>query len=90
MDLKLIKSKDIKELKQELQNIKNDNAELHEEWLNTEEAALFLKISIRTLKRYREAGRIPYSKDVRIFRFKKSDLITYIKNKYVSVSETNK
>jgi len=29
MDLKLIKSKDIKELKDELKNIKNDNLELN-------------------------------------------------------------
>ena len=82
MDLKLIKSKDINEHKNDLKSIKKDNAKLQEEWLNSEEAAKYLRVSIRTLKRYRDAGKLAYSKDSRMIRYKKTDLIDYINNHY--------
>jgi len=87
MDLKLIKSKDIQELKQELQNIRNSNAEMNDEWLNTEETTKFLKVTKRTLKRYRDSGKLPYSQDDRIVRFRKSDLIKYLNRHYHSTEK---
>lgn len=90
MDLKLIKSKDIKELKKELQNIRNDNAEINDVWLNTEETAKFLNVSTKTLKRYRDKGKLAYSKDGRKIRYKKSDLIKYLNKYYFSANEINK
>ena len=90
MDLKLIKSKDIKELKDELKNIKNDNLELKEEWLNEDETAAFLKVCKKTLHRYRASGRLPYSKDGRTIRYRKSDIINYIKKYFFSTNETIK
>jgi len=87
MDLQLIKTKDIKELKNELVNIKNNNAEMQEEWLSTNEAAEYLKVSKRTLKRYRDAGKLAYSKDSRKIRFRKSDIIKYLNRHYFSIDE---
>ncbi len=87
MDLKLIKTKDIKDLKKQIQNINKENAELQEEWLSTKEAAAFLKIVPRTLKRYRDSGRIAYSKDGRKVWYKKSDLINHIKQHYFAIEK---
>ena len=87
MDLKLIKTKDIKELKKSLESLNKENAELHDEWLSTDEAASFLKIHKKTLLRYREAGKLAYSKDGRKIRYKKSDIIKYLNNNYHSTSE---
>lgn len=85
MELKLVKSKDISELKKELKDIRKANEELQDEWLSTEETLKFLKVSKSTLQRYRDKGKIPFSKDGRIFRYKKSDLIKYLKNHYFSL-----
>ena len=87
MDLKLIKTKDIKELKQELLNIKSNNADLQEEWLSTKQACKYLGVGRKTLKRYRDAGKIAYSKDGRKIRFKKSDLIAYLKKHYFAIEK---
>lgn len=85
MDLKLVKAKDINDLKKEIKEIQKTNMELQDEWLSTEETIKFLKVSKKTLLRYRKTGKIPYSKDGRKVRYKKSDLIKYLKNHYFSL-----
>ena len=58
------------------------NADFQEEWLSTDETAQFLKVSKKTLKRYRDLGKLPFSKDARKIRYKKSDIIKYLNNYY--------
>ncbi len=85
MDLKLIDKKDIRELNKKLSEIKKENAEINEKWYSSEEAAEFLKVSKKSLKRYRDAGKLAYSKDGRSIRYKKSDLVKYLNKFYFSV-----
>ncbi len=85
MDLKLVKTKDINEMKQDLQKIKESNKEIQEVWMDSSEAAKFLKVCTRTLKRYRDMGKIPFAKDGRIVRFRKSDLINYLNKHYFTM-----
>ena len=85
MDLKLIDKKDIRELNKKLTEIRNDNQMIKEKWLSSEEAAEFLKVSKKTLQRYRDAGKLAYSKDGRSIRYKKSDLIKYLNKFYFSI-----
>ena len=87
MDLKLIKSKDIQKLTAEIHNLKNDYSKLKEEWLNSEETQKMLKISSRTLLRYRVSGKLKFSKHGRFIRFKKSDVLDFINNNFVSQNE---
>ena len=89
MDLKLIKAKDIKELKKAIENINKENADLQDEWLSTDEAAEFLKVNKKTLQRYRNAGKLAFSKDGRKIRYKKSDIIKYLNRTYFSVDDIN-
>ena len=58
------------------------NADFQEEWLSTDETAQFLMVSKKTLKRYRDLGKLPFSKDARKIRFKKSDIVKYLNNYY--------
>ena len=90
MDLKLIKAKDIKELKNALKDINKQNAELQEEWLNSKETAKFLNVGKRTLQRYRDTGKIAFSKDGRKIRFKKSDIVKYLNKNYFSINDIKK
>ncbi len=90
MDLKLIDKKDIRELNKKLSEIKKENAELLDVWMNSEEAAGFLKVSKKTLQRYRDAGKLAYSKDGRSIRYKKSDLIKYLNKHYFSLENLDK
>ena len=88
MDLKLIKSKDIKDLKNALEKINSENKKLTEVWLNNKEAAQFLKMSVKTLYRYRIKNLVPYARRNKLIFFKKSDLIIFI-NKYYKVVNYN-
>lgn len=90
MDLKLIDKKDIRDLKQKLEKISKDNEELKEEWLSTEEAAEFLKVGKKSLQRYRNAGKLAYSKDGKTIRYRKSDLVKYLNKYYFSIDEISK
>lgn len=54
---------------------------MNEENLTTDEAAKFLRISIRTLYSYIKAGKIPYSKPSGIYYFKKSNLQAFMDGK---------
>jgi len=90
MDFKLISAKDIKNLRKDIKNLQKTNAELQEKWLSSEDAAKFLGVSKRTLQRYRESGKIPYSKDSRMIWHKQSDLVKYLNKNYCSIiSNTN-
>ena len=62
---------------------------LNEQWLSSDEAAEFLKVSKKTLKRYRDLGKSPFSKDARKIRFKKSDIIKYLNNYYQTIEVEN-
>lgn len=53
--------------------------ELDSEWLNTEEAAAFLKISVKTLRNKSSNGTIPFHKFSRLNRYKKSELAQLIR-----------
>jgi excisionase family DNA binding protein len=70
-------------------NDKITNESLQEEWLSSDEAAEFLKVSKKTLKRYRDSGKLPFSKDARKIRYKKSDIVKYL-NKYYQTTELKK
>lgn len=63
--------------------------ELQEEWLSSDETADFLKVSKKTLKRYRDLGKLPFSKDARKIRYKKSDIIKYLNSFYHTIENTN-
>lgn len=52
---------------------------LEEEWLNSVEAADYLRISIKTLMNLSSNGTIPYHKFSRLNRYKKSELAQLIK-----------
>ncbi len=64
-----------------------EDSPIHEIWLNNDQAAKFLNISTKTLKRYRDFQKIPFYKDERKVMFKKSDLIAYL-NKFYYPIET--
>ena len=85
MELKLVKAKDLNELKMEIREMNKTNVELQEVWFSTKEAAEFLKVNKKTLKRYRDCGKLPYSKDSRKIRYKKSDIIKYLNKHYFSL-----
>ncbi len=53
--------------------------ELDEEWLNSVEAANYLRISIKTLMNLSSNGTVPYYKFGRLNRYKKSELAKLIK-----------
>lgn len=56
-----------------------------DEWLTTEEACEFLKVSKRTLQKYRDELIIPYSQIQRKVFFKHSDLKALLENNYIKV-----
>ncbi len=90
MDLKLIDSKDFKNLRDDIKSLNKTNENLQEVWMTSEEAAMFLKISKRTLQRYRESGKLAFAKDSRMIWFKKSDLVSYLNGNYCSVNNISK
>ena len=87
MDLKLIDKKDIKELSKKIEILTKKNAEMLDVWISSEEACDFLKVGKKSLKRYRDAGELAYSKYGKVIRYKKSDLIKYLNKYYFSIDE---
>jgi excisionase family DNA binding protein len=85
MELKLVKTKDLNELKMEIREMNKTKVELQDVWFSTKEAAEFLKVNKKTLKRYRDCGKLPYSKDGRKIRYKKTDIIKYLNKHYFSL-----
>ena len=71
-------------------NDKITSNSLQEEWLSSDETAEFLKVSKKTLKRYRDSGKLPFSKDARKIRYKKSDIIKYLNKHYQTIEVKNK
>lgn len=59
-----------------------EELKIQEIWLNNKDAAEFLNISTKTLKRYRDLGYFPCSKCLRKVMFKKSDLIAHLNKHY--------
>ena len=55
---------------------------LEEDWLTSDEAAQYLKISIKTLMNLSSNGQIHYYKLGRLNRYKKSELAKLIKPAY--------
>jgi len=90
MDLKLIKSKDIKDLQKQINELNETNMSLQEKWLFPEEAAEFLDVSLRTLLRMRSRGDLAYSKIGQKVRYKQSDLIKCFNKHYFSVDNIKK
>ena len=90
MDLKLIKTKDIKDLKKQIEEMGKVNSDFQEQWLSSQQASEYLGVSVRTLLRIRSRGELPYSKVGQRARYKKSDLIKYLNRNYFSVYEINK
>ena len=84
MDLKLIDKKDIRELNKKLTEIQKDNKLLKEEWMSGEEACEFLNVSKKSLQRYRDAGKLAYSRAGRAVRYKKSDILNFLNKNYFS------
>jgi hypothetical protein len=82
MDLQLVKTKDIREMKDALKEINATNQKLSEEWLSNKEAAMFFRTSTKTLYRYRVKGQLPYAKRNSQILFKKSDLVEFMNNRY--------
>ena len=58
----------------ELIDLPNKKCELNESWLDSEEAALFLKIDVGTLRNLVCNGTIPHYKFGRFNRYLKSEL----------------
>jgi len=54
-----------------------------DDWLNTEEAAKFLGISVVTLAHWREKKYIPYSQFSRVIRYSKKDLEEFLRNRHI-------
>lgn len=60
--------------------LESHSGKQEEEYLTTEEALEFLKMSSGTLTKRVKAGMIPRYGDPRNYRFKKSDLVNYLSN----------
>lgn len=56
-----------------------------DQWLDTQEVCMLLKISKRTLQYYRTNGTVPYSQIGSKFYYKVSDLEELLKGHYVNV-----
>lgn len=53
-------------------------AEEHADVLTAEEAAKYLRVSLKTLYRLVAAGRVPGQKVGRMWRFRQSDLVAFL------------
>jgi excisionase family DNA binding protein len=60
--------------------------QLHEQWINTEEAAQFLGVTTRTIANYRFRGLIPFAQVGRVIRYRKEDLNQFLMDHYVGLS----
>lgn len=86
-----IESKAFQELKADLSEIKKSVIQLQKEKIlstkyNTEEACQYLKMSPRTLQKYRNLNKISYSQTGRKILYKKEDLDQFIMDHKISKS----
>jgi hypothetical protein len=76
-------SGDIKEVKAQLQLMKQTRAEkFKESWIDGQDVMLALNISKRTLQTMRDNGTLPYSRINGKFYYKVSDLETLLEDNY--------
>lgn len=81
------------DLLDELVKTKNDRLDVvdGEELLDNQDLLLFLKISLRTLQRYRTNGSLPYYRISGKIYYKRSDVEQLVKKSYArSVTERKK
>ena len=70
---------DIQDLKGIILNLKVQD--VYSEVMTTEQALKYLKVSIRTLQLLRDTGKVKFSQDGRMIRYRKADLDDYL-NEY--------
>ena len=71
-------NKKLDSISRSIENLKmNENSA---QWLNSAEACKFLKVSQRTLQRYRSNKIIPYAQFVGKFYYKRPDLERHLEN----------
>ena len=83
IDLILILSQEIKDLKARIEIFRQSRAELLKEtWLDNQDVLQTLHISKRTLQTFRDNGTLPYSKIQGKFYYKVSDLEQLLQDNY--------
>jgi hypothetical protein len=76
-------SGELKEIKVHLQHFKKTRAELFQEsWIDGQDVLIALKISQRTLQKFRDSGILPFSRLNGKFYYKVSDLESILENNY--------
>lgn len=79
-----------KEVKAEIQRLKKNKAEqFKEEWMDGQEVALALHISLRTLQTIRFSGQLPFSKLNKKIYYKPCDVKALLERNY-SIPTLNK
>jgi septal ring factor EnvC (AmiA/AmiB activator) len=79
--------RELNEVKEDIRLIKKGRAK---EWLDGQEVALALNISLRTLQHMREQGLIPYSRFHNKLFYKKSDVDAILETNYLKNQPKNK
>ena len=79
MNLQIVQSKDLEEIKEALKNLQEDN----ESWLNTAEACKLIGMERRTLYRYRVKGLLPFARINDRVYYKKEDVLKYMRKHYL-------
>jgi len=79
MNLQLVSSKDLEEIKAALKNLQEDN----ESWLSTAEACKLIGMERRTLYRYRVKGLLPFARINKRVYYKKEDVLKYMRKHYL-------
>jgi hypothetical protein len=79
MNVQLVKSKDLEEIKAALKTLQEDN----ESWLSTSEACKLIGLERRSLYRYRVKGLLPFARINDRVYYKKEDLLKYMRKHYL-------
>ena len=83
VELILVLSQEIKELKVRIDAFKQSRAErLKDSWLDNQDVMQTLHISKRTLQTFRDNGTLPYSKVGGTFYYKVSDIEQVLQSNY--------
>jgi hypothetical protein len=83
VELILVLSQEIKELKVRIDAFKQSRAErLKDSWLDNQDVMQTLHISKRTLQTFRDNGTLPYSKVGGTFYYKVSDIEHVLQSNY--------
>ena len=57
-----------------------ENIEAVEKWVNLEDLATYLSVSKDTIRAWIKAGKIPYYKAGKMYKFKLSEVDDYVRN----------